>query len=237
MALTFTTAHAEAKANGVKMLVYGRAGVGKTVLCATAPVPLILSAEAGLLSLSAKNLKRLHGIEDDIAVVKINSLADLTEVYDRLEKGDKDADFAGFESVCLDSVSEIGELVLVNALKQVPDPRMAYGELYEKMTRTLKLFRDLPNRHVLFVAKEKANKDGHTPLHIAAMPGNQVGAGMPYLFDEVFHLDVGKTPEGVSYRFLQTNPDVNYDAKDRSGCLDAIEEPNLTKIIAKIQNE
>ena len=37
---------------GVKVLVYGHAGAGKTSLIRTAPNPVILSAEAGLLSLS-----------------------------------------------------------------------------------------------------------------------------------------------------------------------------------------
>lgn len=234
MPLEFTTADAEAKTNGVKCLVYSRSGMGKTVLCATAPSPVIISAENGLLSLSRKNLKRLHGIDEDIPVVKITSLDDLILVHSMLES--KDANFSQFESVCIDSVSEIAELVLANALKQVGDPRQAYGELLEKMTHCLKAFRDLPGLNVVFVAKEESNKDGHTPLHIPQMPGSKMGPRSPYLVDEVFHLDIGKTPEGESYRFLQTNPDVNYDAKDRSGCLANIEEPNLTKLIRKIQN-
>lgn len=37
--------------NGVKVLVYGQAGAGKTHLIRTLPHPVILSAEGGLLSL------------------------------------------------------------------------------------------------------------------------------------------------------------------------------------------
>lgn len=36
---------------GIKLAVYGGAGIGKTRLSATAPNPLIISAESGLLSL------------------------------------------------------------------------------------------------------------------------------------------------------------------------------------------
>ena len=50
MALKFTTT--KQQANCVKALVYGDAGAGKTKLCATAPTPVILSAESGLLSLA-----------------------------------------------------------------------------------------------------------------------------------------------------------------------------------------
>ena len=38
--------------HGIKCVVYGFSGVGKTVLCSTAPKPIVLSAESGLLSLS-----------------------------------------------------------------------------------------------------------------------------------------------------------------------------------------
>ena len=52
---------------GIKCLVYGESGVGKTVLCSTAPDPIIISAESGLLSLRKK----------DIPVIEINSLKTL----------------------------------------------------------------------------------------------------------------------------------------------------------------
>ena len=43
-------------ASGVKLLVYGAAGVGKTALIATLPSPIVLSAEGGLLSLQSADL-------------------------------------------------------------------------------------------------------------------------------------------------------------------------------------
>jgi len=42
--------------NGVKILVYGQAGSGKTSLIRTLPNPLVLSAEAGLLSIQDADL-------------------------------------------------------------------------------------------------------------------------------------------------------------------------------------
>ena len=41
---------------GIKMLVYGAAGTGKTCLIPTLPSPVILSAEGGLLSISDHNI-------------------------------------------------------------------------------------------------------------------------------------------------------------------------------------
>ena len=75
MALNFTTTRKAAQTNGVKVLVYGKAGVGKTVLCATAPKPVIISAEAGLLSLQGA----------DIPVIEVKNIEDLVEIATRSE--------------------------------------------------------------------------------------------------------------------------------------------------------
>lgn len=230
MAIKPTTAFKVATNRGVKMAVYGRSGMGKTMLAATLPTPIVIgSAEAGLLSLSKANQLRVFGTAVDMDVYELATLDDLVEFHEWMSHPE-----CPYASIVLDSVSEIAERVLSNALKQVKDPRQAYGELQEKMTDVFKLFRDIDGKHVLFVAKEQPNKDGCTPLMIPAMPGSRLGAAMPYLVDEVFHIDVATTPDGTLYRLLQTQPSVQFDAKDRSGALDPIEEPNLSKLIAKI---
>lgn len=223
MAIELKSSRELATLHGVKMLVYGRAGMGKTVLCSTAPNPVILSAESGLLSLR----------HVDIPVVEIKTIQDLIDA----EQWAREAEEAKqFETICLDSITEIGEVVLANAKEQVNDPRQAYGELIEKMNATIKAFRDLRGKHVYMSAKLGRDKDEHTGITLAgpSMPGRTVGPQLPYLFDEVFNLDVGKLDNGDSYRYLRTAPDFSYDAKDRSGALDAIEKPDLTHIINKI---
>jgi|TARA_R110000744_G_scaffold17537_1_gene47415 hypothetical protein len=221
MALNWTTTN-RASEQGVKMLVYGKSGMGKTKLCATAPTPLILSAEAGLLSLRAY----------DIPVLEINTTGDLTEAYNWIRDS---AEAKQFQTICLDSISEIAEVVLAHAKKQVKDPRQAYGELIEKMGATIRLFRDLKGFNVYMSAKEAYEKDESGVMsYMPSMPGSKLGAGLPYYFDEVFHLSVGKTPEGVEYRYLRTQPDFNTIAKDRSGALDLIEAADLNNVITKI---
>jgi hypothetical protein len=66
------------------------------------------------------------------------------------------------------------------------------------------------------------------------MPGSKLGPKLPYFFDEVFRIGINKTPQGEQYRFLQTQPDIQYDAKDRSGSLDILEVPFLGSIFNKI---
>jgi RecA-family ATPase len=53
----------DVSSNGIKVLVYGHAGAGKTTLGATMPVPIIISAEGGLLSIKDAGLDYIeaHG--------------------------------------------------------------------------------------------------------------------------------------------------------------------------------
>lgn len=225
MAIRITTAAQAATLHGVKLLVYGRAGMGKTTLCATAPNPIILSAEAGLLSLRRSNLP----------VIEIKTLEDLQDAYQWATESEE---AKSFETICLDSLSEIAEVVLNNAKRTSKDPRQAYGELIERMGTTVRSFRDLSGKHVYMSAKQEGIKDDTvgTTTYGPSMPGSKLGGQLPYMFDEVLRLTVGRTPDGQEYRYLQTRPDFQSEAKDRSGALDAMEPPDLTAIINKILN-
>ena len=223
MALNFTTTDKAAQLNGVKVLVYGQASAGKTVLASTAPAPFLISAEGGELSLRTMQ----------IPMVKVTTVEDLRDVYAWCERS---AEAKQFQTICIDSLSEIAEVVLNNAKRQVKDPRQAYGELIEKMETTIRMFRDLPGRNVYMSAKMEPTKDELTGVvkYGPAMPGSKLGTKLPYFFDEVFRLGINKTPQGESYRFLQTQPDLQYEAKDRSGVLAAVEPPHLAQLFNKI---
>ena len=211
--------------NGVKIVTYGKAGYGKTTLCATCPQPIILSAEGGLLALARWNLP----------YIEINTIADLRDVYRWLKTP---AARQNFRTVCLDSVSEIAEVCLAEtkgANRKNTDGRAVYGDMIEEMTKVIKEFRDLQGYHVFMTAKQERIKDEATGviLNGPSMPGKRLGENLPYLPDELFKLDI----EGVganSYRLLRTQPDFINDAKDRSGALHPIEEPHIGKIIDKI---
>ncbi len=64
-------------ADGVKLLVYGQAGAGKTSLIPTLPNPVVLSAEGGLLSIAGA----------DVPYITISTMADLWEAYEWLTTG------------------------------------------------------------------------------------------------------------------------------------------------------
>ena len=209
-------------ADGVKLLVYGQAGSGKTSLIPTLPNPIVLSAEGGLLSIQDAN----------IDFIEIADMDDLREAYE-WAKGSKEAD--QFQSVALDSISEVAEVVLQHELKKNKDGRAAYGELNTTMQELIRAFRDLPGKHVYMSAKlEKSQDEMGKLLYNPSMPGKSLTQGLPYVFDEVLALRVERDAENNTQRALMCDSDGVWLAKDRSGKLEAWEAADLGAIIAKI---
>lgn len=227
MAIRFTTT-AEATKH-VKCLIYGPSGIGKTTLCKTAPNPIIISAERGLLSLD----------DVDIPVMEVETTDDIDEAYEVITG----ADGADFQTVCIDSLSDIAE-ALLSQFKQDcgKDPRKAYGQLNDVVMDLARKFRDIPGKHVYITAKLKRIVDDDSGLttYMPAMPGQQLGPALPYLYDFVMPMRTGVAgvagEEEEEYRFLQTYSDLQWTGKDRSGKLDHEEEPDLTKLFAKALN-
>lgn len=238
MSIEFTTANQATDIGGVKALVHGGSGAGKTVLMSTMPAPILISAESGLLSLRKANLERIFGaghkeIDYDVKVIKISTVEDLTAAHTWCRQH---AWTNGFRSVGLDSISEIMEVVLSNAKQQVKDPRQAYGELIEKGQMLIRAFRDLPGLNVCVVAKQEPAKDELTGVvkYGPSVPGSKLGPSLPYFFDEVFALRINKDTSGNPFRYLQTQPDIQYEAKDRSGMLLPMEYPHLGAVFNKV---
>lgn len=224
MAIKLTTT---AESSGyVKCLVYGESGIGKTMLSATAPNPLIISAEQGLLSLK----------DHKIPVILIEDHMDLEEAYKFVTTNPK---AKNFKTICLDSISDIAEAVLAHFKDNPADgnthPQAAYGSMADTLMPLIKKFRDIPDKHVYFIAKAKRMKDDYSGITswMPSMPGQQLGPALPYLFDFVLPMKAGETDKGKKYRYLQTTADVQWLAKDRSGKLAPIDKPDLTYIFDK----
>jgi len=210
-------------AHGVKALVYSHAGAGKTSLIPTLPSPIVLSAEGGLLSIA----------DADIPYIEITSMGELMEAYTWLTSSQEAAQF---QSVALDSISEIAEVVLAEELKRNKDGRAAYGELNTVMASMIRAFRDLPGKHVYFTAKaEKSQDETGRILYAPSMPGKSLSQALPYFFDLVFALRMEKDASGAIQRMLMTDSDGVWQAKNRAcGKLDMWEQPDLGAIIQKI---
>jgi len=224
MTIKFMSTSNLAKADGIKSLTYGEAGSGKTHLISTAPRPVIFSAESGLLTLRKFN----------IPYQIIGTMVELVEAFNWSTKS---AETRNFDTICLDSLSEIAEVILAKLKLTAKDPRQAYGETQDNILSMIRGFRDIPQKHIYFSAKQDRIKDEATGamLYGPMMPGQKLAVMLPYFFDEFFQLQVFIDPATQkSYRGIRTVKDNQFQAKDRSGCLDPWEQPNLTEIFNKI---
>jgi hypothetical protein len=208
---------------GVKTLIYGAAGMGKTPLCATAPNPIILSVEDGLLS-----LRRQH-----VPFILIRSYDDLKNARESLA-----GNFgARFQTICLDSVTEIADVCLTES--KVKNPKAfgaAYGDMADLIIDEFRRFRYLP-KHVVFTAQMGNWKDGLTGAMMwgPAFPGNKLDQKVPYMFDEMWQLMKFTDPtDGKDKPILRTQPNNQFQAKDRSGSLAPWEFSDLTYLFNKI---
>ncbi len=221
-------------ADASKILAYGPSGSGKTKMIETL-VPLgkvlVLDAEGGLLS-----IRGVKGID----VARILSVADLREAYSFLSKGGHD-----YKWVALDSISEISEMILVEAKGKIAervaggekvDARQAYFMVLEDTVRICKAFRDLP-MSLYFSCKQSVEKDESGSLaYTLGFPGNKLHTAIPYLFDTIFRMHVEKSENGEPRHLVQTRKDGASEAKSRGGKLNMFEPADLAAIVAKMKS-
>lgn len=215
--------------NGVKVLVYGASGAGKTTLAGTVEKPLVLATEKGLLTLQSK----------DIDFIEINNFQELKETVQMLPQVIQEN---GYKTLILDSASELCDLILVEEKSKNTNQLKAYGQMNDLMTQVIRTFVNMPI-DVVFIAKiEKVtNAETGEQKFCAAAPGSKISSYLPYFFDEVFALRTQGTKDEkgniVIQRGLQTADDGIYNCKDRSARLAFMERADLGAIFKKIKGE
>lgn len=204
----------------VKCLVYGKAKMGKTTLCSTAPNPVILSCEKGLLSLRKFQL----------AYAEIGSFNEMVKAVEELVNGKNQ-----FETICIDSISEIAQIEIDRIKPTYKDKRQAYNEIFDTVNQFMRQLQTIPNKNMLILAQlDQFQDETGMQMFGPRFPGKALNGVAPYKFDETFFLHKA-TFDGKEYRVLRTQPTNTIDAGDRSGALDELEPANISHIFAKIR--
>lgn len=227
------------KENKIKAVITGVSGVGKTSLLATLKSkgykPLIISAEAGLLSIAGSGIDYVDITKDDEGKIipKEKRVVKLMEVYNYVltkEAMDK------YDTLCIDSLTEISQCLFDALRKEFPDRKenlVLYGELAGKTRDAIKAFRDIPHYNVAFTCLTKVEKDDNGRRFAGFDLIGSISDKLPQFFDAVLYLRANEKGE----RELICNSTDSIIAKDRSGRLDKVEQADLGYVFHKIQQQ
>ena len=233
------------KTEHVNMCVYGLSGVGKTVLGATGPPPvLFLDVDFGMMSVSRMrpDLQKSLGI-DDLNQLKreiVRGQKDIERLLQEVREEFK-ADPHAYGTIVLDNITELqrvlmNEYVREQSAKGLPK-QQDWQYILLQMRWVVQNIRALPC-HKLFTAHLEEKEGMKSP----ALSG-RIAQELPGYFDilacymlreeEVTNADTGEVSQ-ESRRGLWCQAHPRIAAKDRSGRLDMIERPHLGHIVRKI---
>lgn len=221
--MNITTTGKLATASGVKCIIYGSAGCGKTPLVTTASNALYVAIEHGQVSLQGTNVP---------AVVAY----DLPQFYQFIEWMDKSDEAKQYSTFFIDSASRFCSLVLDEELAKKSksgekvNGQAAYGEMAKRVLKMFHLLNNMQNRNIVMLAQQDTKPEQSRPY----FEGNEIDTKIPHLFDGVFHLGHHDIPErGLTYS-LQMRETSKHFARCRFNAAADYEAANLDYLFNKL---
>jgi hypothetical protein len=228
-----------AGAGGIKIAIHSAAGMGKTMLAATCPKPVVILTErTGADSLSEANIRAVFGdkkgITYDIPVVEAYTIPDIEEAIEMCRTDKR------FDTIVFDSVSEMSKLKLKAELPLHKNMMQAYGAMANSVDDLLRAMRDDKKNWVFLFhsdSNEVYNDEGEpsATVFVPGFEGQKMQKEFPYMIGDVYCMVAEFDDEGKEQRKLRTRQgDTNYYAKNRRGRLDELEEPHIGRVFWKL---
>jgi len=250
-----------AEQSGIKGVIFGPSGIGKTSLVWTldAGKTLFFDLEAGALAIEGWNGDTIRprtwqecrdfacfigGPNPALPAEAAYSQAHFDAVCQ--EFGDP-AQLDKYDTVFIDSITVAGRLSFAWSKQQPqafsdrtgkPDVRGAYGLHGQEMIGWLTHLQHTRKKNVWFVGiLDTKTDDYNRTIYQPQIEGSKTGLELPGIVDQVITMtEIAFSETQKARAFVcQTINDWGYPAKDRSGRLDMIEEPHLGKLMAKIR--
>lgn len=223
-----------AKQYGVKSTIFGGPGSGKTPLIGTAPRPVMLATESGLLSMRHSNVPVWPGFTAAAIAEFMKWVMGSTEM-------------SNFDTIAIDSMSTLADIILADEESKTKHGLQSYGNMAERVMTIANNLYYMKEKHIVMIAKQTTKENGRQTVmgangvlfepvlqKIPYFPGKKLNTDLPHLFDNVMHMGQAMVPGMPTLqRALRTKEIPEAFARDRLGNLDELEFPDLTKIFAK----
>ncbi|WP_353272096.1 ATP-binding protein [Wolbachia endosymbiont (group B) of Apomyelois bistriatella] len=247
---------------GVKIVIFGPYGIGKTSLLKTLDesTTLCLDFEAGLLAVQdwkgdSTEIRTWSQARDIACLIGgpnpalKSDQAYSQKHYEHVCSKHKDllSEISKYRSIFIDSITVASRLCLLWARMQPEcfsdrsgkeDKRAAYGLLAQEMMAWLNQFQHIRDKDIIIVGTlGQYLDDCNRSIWLPQCEGAKTASEIPGIVDEVISMVGIKKDDGTEKRSFvcQTINSWGYPAKDRSGCLNMVEEPHLGKLLTKIK--
>lgn len=223
-----------ARRYGVKAMIFGGPGSGKTPLINTAPRPVLLVTEPGMLSMRTSSVPSWEAYNAPLIV----------EFFEWFMKS---REASNFDTLAIDSMSNIAEIILIEELNRQKHGMKAYGTMSERVMKITNDLYYMPQKHLALIAKQALAENGRTTMIANGevitepvmqkrpfFPGKDLNVKIPHLFDNVMHLGEVQIPgHQKPVRALRTKEIPEIFSRDRLGNLNELEPADLSALFAK----
>ena len=211
---------------GVKAIVFGPAGTGKTPILNTAPRPVLLATEAGLLSMRGSNIPTYAAFTSKAIDEFFSWFFNSSETKN-------------FDTLGIDSGSQIADIYLNAALQGTSKQgnkkhgMAAYGEMATNTMEHLRTLYYTRYKHVYMICKEEIADVDYQTLRRPYFPGKVLPIDVPHLYDFILRLAKANVPGAGETLAFQCVGNMNVLARNRTGNLNEYEPPHFGNLVAK----
>lgn len=205
---------------GVKALAYGPPGYGKTPAIITAPRPLLCLCEPGAASLKGSTVPAWEAY----------TVPKFTEFFRFITES---AEAKNFDTVGIDSLSQLAESVVKEEMKREKHGLKAYGNMARFIMDVCEALYFMPQKHLYLVAKQGVIDEGGVMRKRPFFPGQDLNVRIPHLFDQILYVGEAVIPGVGPTAAIHSRNSPTMMARDRYGKLAEFEPVNLSYIFAK----
>lgn len=205
-----------AKLFGAKCIIYGPPGSAKTPLINTAPRPVLLAVEPGLLSMR----------NSTVPTWMAPNKARIDEFFKWFELS---SEAKNFDTLAVDSTSQMCNIALDESKSK--HGLAQYGEMADYVWPYMQRLYYLKEKHMYLIAKEELTTDGKRR---PSFPGQQLPRDIPHLYDCILRLARVPIPNVGEQLAFQCNGTMDVVARNRTGTLADFEPPDFSVLVRKV---